>query len=335
MMSSFARRRAIIVIGLLIFLNIGVLILHVMFGERSIPPDEVLRSMFGIGNDEYRFTIHQLRLPRVLTGFLVGCGLALSGTILQVIMKNPLASPGVIGLNSGAAAAVVAVMVLAPAFPIRNMPWIAFGGAFIAAAAIYGLSWRKGGASSPTRMLLIGVGISAMAGALITYLLTVGKIFRVSQASVWMAGSLYGRTWEHFWPLLHWIIILIVVVLLLSRSLDLLLLDTQSAVGLGLRVETMRLLFILISVGLAGSAVAMAGTIGFVGLMAPHMAKHLIGTRSFIRLPVAALLGGLIVILADLVGRLLFAPHEIPAGLITALIGVPYMFYLLLRFRAI
>ncbi|MEC0127431.1 FecCD family ABC transporter permease [Paenibacillus pabuli] len=159
----------------------------------------VLRSLMGRGDQEYHFTIHQLRLPRVMTGFLVGCGLALVGTILQVITRNPLASSGVIGLNSGAAATVVA-----------------FIGAFHAATVIYGLSWRKGEASSTVRMLLIGVGISAMAGTLITYLLTVGKIFRVSQASVWMAGSLYGRTWEHFWPLLPWLLILFLLLIWMS-----------------------------------------------------------------------------------------------------------------------
>jgi len=335
MISSMIKRRAFTIILILLLLNAGALVLNVMLGDRSIPPEAVLRSLMGRGDPEYHFTIHQLRLPRVLTGFLVGCGLALAGTILQVITRNPLASPGVIGLNSGAAAAVVAVMVLVPAFPMRHMPWIAFIGAFLAATVIYGLSWRKGEASSTVRMLLIGVGISSMAGALITYLLTVGKIFRVSQASVWMAGSLYGRTWEHFWPLMPWLLILFLLLIWMSRRLDMFLLDVQSAAGLGLRVETMRVLFLLMSVGLAGSSVSMAGTIGFVGLMAPHMAKHLAGSRSLVRLPIAALLGGLIVMLADLAGRTWFAPYEIPAGLITAMIGAPYMMYLLLRRRGI
>ncbi|MCZ1268950.1 FecCD family ABC transporter permease [Paenibacillus tundrae] len=335
MISSIIKRRAFTIILILLMLNVGALVLNVMLGDRSMPSGEVLRSLIGRGDQEYHFTIHQLRLPRVLTGFLVGCGLALAGTILQVITRNPLASPGVIGLNSGAAAAVVAVMVLVPTFPMRHMPWIAFIGAFLAAAVIYGLSWRKGEASSTVRMLLIGVGISSMAGALITYLLTVGKIFRVSQASVWMAGSLYGRTWEHFWPLMPWLLILFLLLIWMSRWLDMFLLDVQSAAGLGLRVETMRVLFLLMSVGLAGSAVSMAGTIGFVGLMAPHMAKHLAGSRSLVRLPIAALLGGLIVMLADLAGRTWFAPYEIPAGLITAIIGAPYMMYLLLRRRGI
>jgi len=335
MIPAHIRKRASLILMGLLFLNAGVLVLNVMLGERSIPPMEVLRSLIGAGDPEYHFTIFQLRLPRVLTGFLVGCGLALAGVVLQVITRNPLASPGIIGLNSGAAAAVVAVMVLVPAFPMRAMPWIAFSGALLAASVIYGLSWRKGEAASISRMLLIGIGISAMAGALITYLLTLGKIFRVSQASVWMAGSLYGRTWDHFWPLLPWVLILFLLLLWKAGVLDSFLLDVQSTAGLGVRVEPMKMLFILISVGLAGAAVSMAGTIGFVGLMAPHIARSLIGSRSLVRLPIAALIGGLIVMLADLAGRQWFAPYEIPAGLITALVGAPYMIYLLLGRRAI
>ncbi|GAB6989783.1 FecCD family ABC transporter permease [Paenibacillus pini] len=335
MKSYFENRKVIAIILLLLLLNIGTVILNVMLGDRSIPTGEVLKSLVGRESREYDFTIHQLRLPRVLTGFLAGCGLALAGTTLQSITRNPLASPGVIGLNSGAAAAVVAIMVLVPSFPMKNMPWIAFGGAFLAASVIYLLSLRKGEMGSTIRMLLIGVGISAMTGALITYLLTVGKIFRVSQASIWMAGSLYGRTWEHFWPLLPWVVILFLLLISLARVLDMFRLDVDSATGLGLRVESMRLLFIMISVGLAGSAVSMVGTIGFVGLMAPHMAMHMAGHRSLARLPTAALLGGLIVMLADLAGRILFVPFEVPAGLITAIIGAPYMIYLLLKRRSI
>ncbi|GBF76052.1 hypothetical protein PA598K_04492 [Paenibacillus sp. 598K] len=335
MIPAAIQKRASILLAALLLLNVGLIVLHVMLGERAIPATEVWRSLIGRGDSDYAFTIFELRLPRALTGFVVGAGLALAGAVLQVMTRNPLASPGVIGINAGAAAAVVAVMVLAPAFPMRAMPWIAFGGALLVAALIYSLSWRRGAVDSTTRLLLIGVALSAMAGALITYLLTLGQIFRVSQAFVWMAGSLYGRTWEHFWPLLPWIVPLFLLLLWKARVLDLFLLNAQSPTGLGVRVEPTRALFLLCSVGLAGSAVSMAGTIGFVGLMAPHMATHMIGSRSLVRLPVAALLGGGIVMLADLTGRLLFAPYEIPVGLITALVGAPYMIYLLRARRAI
>lgn len=314
---------------LLLGLNLLILLLSIVLGERAVPPLEAIRTALHVGNDEFAFAIRGVRLPRVLTGFLAGCGLAVSGMILQIITRNPLASPGIIGLNSGAAAAVVAVMVLVPAYPMSQLPFAAFAGAILVAALIYWLSWSNG--ISIIRLLLVGIGISAMAAACITYLLTLGNIFRVSQASVWMAGSLYGRTWEHFWPLLPWMAVLLPLVLLSVRQLDLFQLTDDSAKGLGLRLERMRFWFILMSVALAGSAVSMAGTIAFVGLIAPHMAVRLVGTRSIKRLPVTALLGGLIVIVADLIGRNVFSPYEIPAGLVTACIGAPYMIYLLMR----
>lgn len=329
----WTKRGVTSMIVLLTLLNIVILIGSIALGERYVPLLDALMTALGFGGSDYVFTIRDVRLPRALTGFLAGWGLALSGTILQTITRNPLASPGVIGLNSGAAAAVVTVMILVPSYPTRSLPVVAFGGALIAVGIIYWLAWSRG--SSPVRMMLIGIGISAMAGALVTYLLTIGNIFRVSQAFVWMAGSLYGRTWEHFWPLFPWMAILFVITMLLSHYLDLIRLGDETAIGLGLALEKTRLVLILISVGFAGSAVSMAGTIAFVGLMAPHMAARLVGGYSARKLPVAGLLGGLIVMLADLIGRLIFSPFEIPVGLVTAIIGAPYMAYLLLGRKTI
>ncbi|MHA7966925.1 FecCD family ABC transporter permease [Paenibacillus sp. CAU 1782] len=316
-------------IVVLLGLNAVIALLSVALGSRDIPILDGWAAALGFGDGTYSFTIRELRLPRMITGFLAGSSLALAGALLQVVTRNPLASPGVIGLNAGAAAAVVAVLVMAPAFPARMLPLAAFGGALAAALIIYMLAWRS--RSSMDGMLLAGVAISAMAGALITYLIAVGQIFRVSQAYIWMAGSLYARTWEHVWILLHWIAVLLPLTLMLSKRLDVLMLDDTSAKGLGSRLEQSRLIFILISVGLAGSAVSMAGTIPFVGLMAPHMATRLVGARSIIRLPVAALLGGALVMLSDLIGRMIAPPFEIPVGLIVALAGAPYMLILLLK----
>ncbi|MBJ6362971.1 FecCD family ABC transporter permease [Paenibacillus sp. GCM10012307] len=315
-------------IGLLL-LNILIFLSSVALGNRDIPFLDAWATVLGLGSDTYAFTIRQLRLPRVWTGFLAGCGLALSGAVLQVVTRNPLASPGVIGINAGAAAAVVTVLVLVPAFPTRQLPLVAFLGALAATAVIYSLALRKGGTME--RMLLAGVGITAMAGAWITYLLTVAQVFRVSQAYIWMAGSLYARTWDHVWSLFPWIIVLFAVALLYARRLDLLQLSDISASGLGIKLNSTRIVLILISAGLAGSSVSVAGTVAFVGLMAPHMATYLAGSSNLKRLPVAALLGGALVMLSDLTGRILIPPYELPVGLITALIGAPYMLYLLLR----
>ncbi|MNI25639.1 putative siderophore transport system permease protein YfhA [compost metagenome] len=317
------------IMGFLLVSNLAVLILHLIMGNRGIPLLDVLQTLTGGGSGEYRFTLIDLRLPRALAGFMVGCGLALSGTILQAVTGNPLASPGVMGLNAGAGAAAVAFIVLLPSSPAAALPFAAFTGALLAAGLIYALSWRRG--SSPVRMLLVGIGISAMAGAVITYLLTIGQIFRVSQASTWMAGSLYGRSWEHVWLLLPWLLILSSFIWLRAKSLDVIQLGDTTAIGLGLPLEPTRALLMLISVGLAGSAVSIAGTIAFVGLMGPHLARRLVGNSSKRLLPAAALMGGLLMLIADLIGRTAFSPYEIPVGLITALIGAPFMLYMLLR----
>ncbi|GAA0134671.1 iron ABC transporter permease [Paenibacillus sp. YSY-4.3] len=326
--SIFAQRWPLVLI-LLILLNLAVLLLHLMLGERLIPPVEAIRTALSLGSGEYDFAIRTVRLPRACVGLLAGCGLALSGTILQGITRNPLASPGVLGLNAGAAAAAVAVIVLLPSLPMRMMPFAAFGGALLAAALIYIFSWRKGKAGVSDRILLVGIGISAMAGGIVSYLLTLGEVLRVTQATIWMAGSLYGRTWVHVWPLLPWVAVLLPVLVLMSRSLDLFQLGENTAIGLGLRLEKMRFLFILIAVALAGAAVSMAGTVTFVGLMGPHIARGLVGSRSCRLIPTAALCGALLVLLSDLAGRLVFQPYEIPVGIVTALIGAPYMLRML------
>ncbi|RXZ80668.1 iron ABC transporter permease [Paenibacillaceae bacterium] len=327
-MNRLKSRYGLVIAGLLLA-NLMALLLNILLGDRAVPPLEALMTVAGMGTSDYDFTINTLRLPRALVGLLAGCGLAVAGVILQAVTRNPLASPGVIGLNSGASVAAVAVIVLFPAFPASRLPLVAFGGALLAAWLIYWLSWRRG--SSPARMLLVGIGISAMAGAAVTYLLTVGGIFRVTQASIWMAGSLYGRSWEQLWPLLPWTLLLLPLIMILRRQLDVLQLGDELARGLGIRMERTRLLLIVVAVGFAGSAVAFTGPIGFIGLMAPHLARGLVGNISGKLLPAAALIGSLIVMLADLLGKTLFSPFEIPVGIVTAIIGAPYMIILLLR----
>ncbi|WP_312110544.1 FecCD family ABC transporter permease [Brevibacillus reuszeri] len=328
-MISIKRWRMALV--LLLLANFCAFFINLFIGERNIPYDKAIQTLLGLTTTGYEFTILKLRLPRALVATLVGSGLALSGVILQGITRNPLASPGILGLNAGAAAAVVAVVVLLPAFPGNLLPPVAFFGALLVAFLIYVLSWRKG--SSPIRLMLVGIGMSAMANAVIAYLLTASDIFRATQAAIWMAGSLYGRGWEHFWPLLPWVVVLFPVSYVLARHLDLFQLGDPLAIGLGIQLERMRGLLILVSVAIAGSSVSAAGTIGFVGLMAPHLSRHLVGNTSARLLPVAALMGSLLVLSADAIGKTMFSPYEIPVGIITAIIGAPYLFYLLIRRR--
>ncbi|MEM6593083.1 MAG: iron ABC transporter permease, partial [Cyanobacteria bacterium P01_C01_bin.73] len=271
------------------------------------------------------------RLPRALVALLVGMGLATAGTILQGLTRNPLAAPGIIGINSGASLVAVAFIVLLPNAPISWLPVAAFLGGLGAAIAIYLFAWNQG--SSPVRLILVGVGLTSLTGAFTSLMITFGNIYDVSQAMVWLTGSVYGRSWEHLWPLLPWLIIFLPLTLVLARDLDTLNLGDTLAQGLGSRIEWTRSVLLLCTVALAGASVATAGTIGFVGLMAPHLARQLVGPSHAGLLPVAALAGAGIVELADLVGRLLFAPIELPCGVITAIIGAPYFLWLLYRNR--
>lgn len=320
----------LIALGLVAFAGI---IANVGYGEYPIAPLDVVRTVLGMeaGDGNYSFIVNTLRLPRALAALLVGGALGISGAILQGLTRNALAAPDIVGVNAGAGLAAVTLIVVLPSVPATFIPPAAFAGAFVVAALLYVLAWK--GHSSPIRLILIGVGLGAVATALTTVMIVFGDIYQVSQALIWLTGSVYGRSWEEIWPLLPWLIIFVPLAFLYSRHLNALNLGDEVAKGLGVHVELERGVLLLTSVALAASAVATAGTIGFVGLMAPHIARMLVGPSHGGLLPVSAMTGGAMVVLADLVGRTLFAPIEIPAGIITAAVGAPFFLYLLYRSR--
>ncbi|MBE9008050.1 iron ABC transporter permease [Fortiea sp. LEGE XX443] len=314
------------VIGVAMVMNVG-------RGEYPIAPLDIVKTILGLdtGNPDHAFVINTLRLPRTLVAFMVGVALAISGTIFQGITRNPLADPAFIGINSGANLVAVTIIVLFPSAPIFALPLSAFAGALLMAALIYWLAWNNG--SSPLLFILMGVGLSEIAVAFISLLITFGEISNVSDALVWLAGSVYGRTWEQVFSLLPWLIVFVPMALILARHLNALNLGDDVAKGLGTRVEWQRGLLVLVGAALAGASVATAGNIRFVGLIAPHIGRQLVGPNHEGLIPTAALLGGMIVVMADLLGRILFAPIEIPCGVVTAAIGAPYFLYLLIRNR--
>jgi iron complex transport system permease protein len=314
------------VIGVAMVMNVG-------RGEYPISPLDIIKTVLNLdtGNPDHAFVIHNLRLPRTLVAFMVGVALAISGTIFQGLTRNPLADPGIIGINAGASLAAVTVIILFPSAPIYTLPLSAFAGALLMAVLIYSLAWNNG--SSPILLILMGVGLSAIASAFTSLMITFGEIYSVSDALVWLAGSVYGRTWEQVFSFLPWLIVFVPMALILARHLNVLNLGDDVAKGLGTRVEWQRGLLVLVGVALAGAGVATAGMIGFVGLIAPHLGRQLVGTNHEGLIPTSALLGGVIVVAADLLGRTLFAPIEIPCGVVTAAIGAPYFLYLLIRNR--
>ncbi|MDB9306895.1 MULTISPECIES: FecCD family ABC transporter permease [Cyanophyceae] len=327
------QKRVPIVLLILVIITLVTMVISTSIGEYPTPPLAVIQTVLGIdtGNPEYAFVINTLRLPRTLTAALVGMALGISGTIMQGITRNPLAAPGIIGINAGAGLAAVSLIVLFPNLPARSLPLAAFGGALAAAVLIYLLAWDSG--THPIRLILIGVGISAVSGAFTSLLVTFGEINNVSQALVWLAGSIYGRSWEQLVALLPWLIVFIPLALASAPQLNALALGDELAQGLGSRVEWQRSFLILISAALSGAAVATAGSIGFVGLISPHIARQLVGGNHQGLIPVSAIWGAMIVVVADLLGRIIFAPVELPCGIVTAVIGAPYFIYLLVQTR--
>lgn len=307
------------------------LVLNVGVGEYPIAPPDVVRAILGFEADDgnYGFVVNTLRLPRALVALMVGVGLGLSGTILQGLTRNPLASPDIVGINAGASFAAVTVIVTLSGLSSAFIGPAAFVGAFTVAGLLYVLAWR--GSSSPLRLVLIGVGLNAIAVALTTFMITFGEIMQVSQALIWITGSVYGRTWDHVWSMLPWLALFVPVALIYTRHLNALGLGDEVATGLGSNVERQRGLLVLTSVALAAASVSVAGAVGFVAFIAPHIARQLVGPNHGGLMPTAAMAGAAIVVLADLVGRTAFAPTEIPVGIITSIVGAPYFLYLLYR----
>ncbi|WP_148091921.1 FecCD family ABC transporter permease, partial [Paenibacillus sp. 598K] len=244
------------------------------------------------------------------------------------LLRNPLASPGTLGITAGAGLGAVTVALLLPSSLAGLMSVSALVGGAIVALAIYLVAYRSG--VDPIRLALVGVAIGAFCSAGIDLILLRGSS-NLATALVWLAGSLWGRSWGELLGLLPWLVVLLPVTWRLALQLDLMQLGEATAQGLGLRVATIRLLLFCSVIGLAGASVAAAGTIGFVGLICPHIARTLVGTRHRILLPTAALSGAIIVLAADLAGRLLKPPLELPAGLIISAVGAPFFIYVLWR----
>ncbi|UFJ39571.1 iron ABC transporter permease [Brevibacillus humidisoli] len=325
------KKTLLVTLTLLVVLVLAAL-LCVGIGSLFIPPWEVVKTLFGAGEEAHRLVVMDLRLPRITMAILVGASLAVAGAILQSVVRNPLASPDMLGITHGATAAAVAfITVSGGKYSVNWLPLVALFGAFFTAAINYLTAWRKG--VSPLRLVLIGVSLSVAMSALTSFIMVAGPTYLASQALSWMSGTVYGSAWGHVLALLPWVIVLIPLSFAFSSKLNVQELGDSVATGLGDPVEKHRLLLIAISVCLAGSAVGMAGGITFIGLMAPHIARKLVGPTLDGLLPVSALIGSLLLLLADLIGRTLFLPNDVPAGVFTAAIGAPFFIYLLYRSR--
>jgi ferric citrate transport system permease protein len=281
----------------------------------------------GIHNQYSNVVINQ-QFPSVMLCWLVGCSLGVAGGVIQGVIRNPLASPDVIGISKGASVGAAVFLLILPTAPVWSVPIAAFLGGVVAFLLIYVLAYQRG--VSPVRLALTGVAIAAVCDSLIRFMLVKWPI-NINAALVWLVGSLYGRSLTDLLEIVPWIVVILPALLFYTYKLDVLSLGDDLASGLGERVERTRLITMLLAVSLASAAVAVAGAIGFVGLVAPHIARRLVGGRHIEFLPIAALTGILLMLVADTLGRGAHPPLEIPAGLITAFIGGPYFLYLLMR----
>lgn len=306
----------------------------VALGEFSFAPLDVLAALLGSGDAATSFIVVDLRLPRALTALLAGAALALSGAVFQQVTRNGLVSPDIVGVSGGASLGAVSVIVLSSASGPAAVPLAALAGALLSGTLLYVLSWRGG--VHGYRVVLVGIGLAAFLQAGVSYVLTEGRIFEVSEAYVWLVGTVNGRGWEHVWPLAGALVLLLPVIAGLGRRLEALQLGDDVARSLGVDVERSRLALLAAAVALTAVAVAATGPVGFVAFVAPHLARRL-GTAgsSQALLPLSAGCGAALVLVADLTGRLVFAPTEIPVGVITSILAAPYFLWLLRRAQRI
>jgi iron complex transport system permease protein len=322
--------RRLLMLSLLLLASAG---LSLCLGSFPTPPLQVLDALATPQSSDIAFIIWELRLPRITLAILVGAALAIAGAILQSIVRNPLASPDVIGITSGAAlAAVVFLSLLSSTLSIHWLPVAAMLGALVSALLVVSLAWKNG--ISPSRMVLVGIGLAAAMGAGTTLLIVISDDSAAMTAYVWLTGSLYAAQWDDVWGLLPWLVVAVPISLLFDRHADAMALGDSVAEGLGVAILRSRLVLLACSVALAGAAVAFAGGLSFVGLIAPHLAARLVGRNMARLVPTSALVGALIVLYADLLGRVAFLPKDLPAGIFVAGIGAPFFVYLLHRSRA-
>ncbi|TDL73698.1 iron ABC transporter permease [Rhodococcus qingshengii] len=327
-------RKQRIILSILFLLIIVTIVVGLGLGFSSLSYDRLIPTLLGQGTFKEEFVLFSIRLPRIIITLLAGMALALSGAILQGITRNDLADPGIIGINSGAGVAVTVFFLF---FPIDSgsftymIPVVAFIGAMLTAVLLYLFAYSKTEGLQPVRLVLIGVGFSmALSGAMIV-LISSAERAKVDFIAKWIAGNIWGTDWPFIWALLPWLVVLLPFTLYKANRLNLLGLSEPVAIGVGVSIEKERIVLLITAVALAASAVSVTGGISFIGLMAPHMAKALVGPRNQLFIPVAILIGGWLLMFADTVGRNIMDSAGIPAGIMVALIGAPYFMYLLLK----
>ncbi|MFC0328515.1 FecCD family ABC transporter permease [Paenibacillus sepulcri] len=327
-------RRAFYASLILFLVALAVVLISLNTGTIRLSPLAVGRTLLGNGSTDETMIMFDFRLPRILITMLAGIGLGISGAVLQGVSRNSLADPGILGIHAGAA---FGLMIFVSFFRTMEgpsalmIPMFTFAGGAVTAVIIFIFAYDRYRGLLPIRLILVGIAVAAGISS-VTLLLSLRlDEDTYSFAASWLAGSVWGRDWIHVWALLPWIVLIVPFIYMRSRTLDIFALGDDVASGVGSHVTKNRLLMLSLAVALSCVSVSMAGGIGFIGLAAPHIAKRLAGPQHRHFLPVAALVGLVILVAADTIGRSIFHPNAIPAGVVVAAIGGPYFLYLLFK----
>lgn len=340
---------AVLVAGVLVAVALVTAFLSLAVGPTGFTPLGALRALPGLfsvdgaaGRTAEAMIVLDIRLPRTVLGLVVGAALAMSGAVMQGLFRNPLADPGLVGVTAGAGLAAVTVIVLGAGalgavlggLAFYALPLAAFAGGLVTTTLLYAIATRQGRTSVAT-MLLAGIAIAALAGAATGMLIFVSDDQQLRDFTFWTLGSLTGASWEKVWVASAFLVVVVAVLPTLSAGLDALLLGEGEARHLGIPVQLVKRLSVFAVAAAVGASVAVAGPIGFVGIVVPHLLRLVIGPRHAGLLPTSALLGAVLLVGADMVARTIVAPAELPIGIVTAILGAPFFLWLLLRQRSI
>lgn len=320
-------RSKLIIASTLLFI---ISIVSLLFGSKILSISDLVNAIFK-ENSQYAFIVYEYRIPRVLISIMVGASLAIAGTIFQGVLRNPLASTDVLGIGKGAGFFACIILTTSLGNSI-SIPFISILGGLVVGVILYILTKRTG--FKGTNIIIMGVAISALFDAGIQYF-NINSKGNIQSVLLWLTGSVWGRGWDEVEILMPFIIIFIPLSVVMANKIDILSLGDNIAINLGEKVDKLRVFLLFIAIVLTASSVSVSGTIGFIGLIAPHIAKNILGYKHKFIIPFSGIIGAILLVTADLIGRTLFAPIEIPVGIVTAIVGAPYFLYLLLKRKSI
>lgn len=333
---SLKRYSTVIVVSIILILV--AMYISISNGTYDISIKDLIDTIFRINPDPNNdLVIFEFRLPRVVIGALVGFGFGIAGTVIQGVTKNGLADPGILGINAGAGMAIVLFMFLFQGninntgwFSVFAMPLFGLLGGLTSAILIYLFAWKNGRLDTQ-RLILVGIAISSGLGAVSLFISLKMNPSDFEMATVWINGSIWNANWKYILSIIPWVVVLFPVILKKAFILDLFQLEENTVKSLGISTEREKAILLLSAIGIVSACVSVSGNIGFVGLLAPHISKSLVGIQHKRAIPVAGLIGMLLVIVSDFIGRTVFAPAELSVGIVISIVGIPYFVYLLLK----